>query len=129
MNNRIRISPLAGHILLATLERRDVERVLLAAAETARDVTEAPRIHLLGDDGIAFGLVLATGPGTVYDSGKRVEPSVKVGDVVLVKSGAAKLELPFRAKELVAALSLPEYLHGAKTCMMHEALFEAVVTS
>jgi co-chaperonin GroES (HSP10) len=114
-------------VLLAKLERKDVDRIMLAKATTARDVGEASRIVLVGDADLFFGLVLAVGPGTVYETGKRVEVGVRAGDVILTKGGAAKLDLPFRAKDLVTPLALPEHLHNLQVCMMHEALFEAVV--
>lgn len=131
MLNKLRIRPLAGHCHLARLERRDVERLLLATATTQRDVNDGPRIELVGDDGWAFGLVIATGPGTVHDNGKRVEVGVRPGELVMFKSTAVSLPLPFRAKEVVTplalALALPDALRNLPTCMMHEAMFEAIV--
>lgn len=129
--NLTRVAPLADHVLCVKLEREDVDRILTSQRQTSRDVTEAaaaPRIAVVGAEPIRFALVLATGSGRVYESGRRVEPEVKPGDIVLYREAEPRLDLPFRAKELVVPLALDERLHNAGTCMMLEALMLGVVS-
>lgn len=131
MNTLRDIHPLVDHVLCVKLSREEAERYLFARAETARDVNQTAsdrRIVTVGSEPIAFVLVLKTGRGRRFESGVLVEPEVKAGDLVLYREAEPRLDLPYRAKELVAGLALDERLHNNQTCMMLEALMLGVVS-
>lgn len=131
MNTIRDIHPMTDHVLCVKLSREDADRVLFTRAETARDVNATPsdrRIVTVGSEPIAFALVLRTGRGRRYESGVLVEPEVKAGDLVLYREAEPRLDLPYRAKELVACLALDAWLHNNQTCMMLEALMLGVVS-
>ena len=124
------LRPLADHVLCAAVDRATVDRILLSRATTTRDVTAEPsRLVRVGDDDVAFAVVLATGAGRVYASGKRVEPMVRTGDVVLLRATSPKLDLPYRAAELVGGLALDAHVRDAKTFSICEDCFEGVIES
>lgn len=131
MNTIRDIHPMTDHVLCVKLTREDADRVLFSRAETSRDVGATAsdrRIVTVGSEPIAFALVLRTGRGRRYESGVLVEPEVKAGDLVLYREAEPRLDLPYRAKELVAGLALDEKLHNNQTCMMLEALMLGVVS-
>jgi chaperonin GroES len=69
MNVRVNIRPIAARILV----RRDppTEKIgSIIIPENARDK-------------LTRGTVIAVGPGKVLDSGRRVEPTLKVGDRII----------------------------------------------
>jgi co-chaperonin GroES (HSP10) len=124
----MRIRPLTDHIICAVVDRDTLDRLMTAEAPTARDVSAASRIVRVGEDTICYGLVLAVGLGRVHPStGRLHEPQTKQGDIVLFPANAARLDLSYVAKELVAPLWLAPFMHNAKTFSICEDSCEAVV--
>jgi hypothetical protein len=129
------IRSIRDHVICAQLTRKDVDRLLIARATTARDLDaladDEPRIHFEDPTAPLFGLVLSVGRGRVHPStGLFEETTVRAGDIVLLKQSAPRLGLPYLAKEVVgSALALDDCVVNAKTFSVCEDSCEALVGS
>ncbi len=65
-----KIKPLADRVVVQALEEAEQMRGGLYIPDTAKEKPQQ-------------GKIVAVGPGKVSDDGTRIEPEVKVGDVVL----------------------------------------------
>ena len=92
----LELQPLDDRVVLKRLEEEETSPGGIVLPDTAKEKPQK-------------GEVVAVGPGTVLDSGNRMEPSVKVGDSVLfgkysgteVKVGGEEL-LILRESDLLA---------------------------
>ena len=64
------IRPLADRVLVRALEEAEVKRGGIIIPDTAKEKPQQ-------------GKIVAVGPGTTSDSGERIAPEVKKGDIVL----------------------------------------------
>jgi len=77
----MKIEPLDDRIVVEPMEAEQVTRGGIVLPDTAK---EKP----------VKGKVIATGPGRLLDTGKRVAPAVKKGDVVVyAKYGGTEVEI------------------------------------
>ena len=66
----VKIQPLGDRVLVQTIEEKEVKKGGIIIPDTAKEKPQE-------------GEVLAVGPGARDESGKRIEPDVKVGDKIL----------------------------------------------
>ena len=65
----LKIKPLADRVIVAPMEKETMKGGIIIP-DTAKEKPQQ-------------GKIVAVGPGTVSDSGERVKPEVKKGDIVL----------------------------------------------
>ena len=82
-----KIKPLADYVLIEPLQKETTLPSGIVIPDTAKEKPQE-------------GKILATGPGRVNPEGKRVDMSIKVGDVVMYKKWGGT-EIKVNGKELL----------------------------
>lgn len=80
------------------------DRILVRPIETKKDQVTESGIILPGKTDQSIherGLVIAVGPGRTNTEGERIKMEVKIGDIVLYKSGYDKEEVSLNGERLI----------------------------
>ncbi|MFH1651897.1 MAG: co-chaperone GroES [Chloroflexota bacterium] len=77
----IKLQPLADRVVVKPIEKEEKTKSGIYLPDTAKEKPQE-------------GKVVAVGPGRVTDEGKRIEPDVKTGDIVIyAKYGGTEVKV------------------------------------